>query len=76
MRGRVVGAGEQIPGSRFYRVFCATCGEPMRVVFHDIHKPAYCEDCAPRKPLPRPATKDDDAGPWHDNAIRAMEDNT
>jgi hypothetical protein len=69
-----VAAGQQIPGSRFYRMFCARCEEPMRVTGDDLLIDNYCEECAPRPLLLRPATREDEAGPWYENARRAMED--
>jgi hypothetical protein len=41
--------GEKIEGSRYYRDFCAGCGEPMRVVRVDPNIPPYCEQCSPRQ---------------------------
>ena len=37
--------GERIPGSRLFRDFCISCGEPMRVV--DAGRPNTCLDCRP-----------------------------
>jgi hypothetical protein len=46
--------GDRIPGSRWYRDWCAGCREPIRV-----SEPAldlernYCRDCAPVKSEPK-----------------------
>lgn len=67
--------GMKIPGSMFYRTYCDRCDEPMRVPISELHFAIECEQCAPRPPdINQPASKDDDAGPWHDNALRALED--
>ena len=42
-------AGQQIPGSRYFRAYCTRCDEPMRVFQEDVHKENYCEECDPPK---------------------------
>jgi len=68
--------GSPIPGSRFLRAYCDRCNEPMRVTSHviNLRMPIFCEKCEPSIPPNRAATKDDDPGPWGENAIRALED--
>lgn len=39
-----------IQGSRFWRVWCKGCHEPMRVPESQIGLSNYCEDCDGRKP--------------------------
>lgn len=39
--------GDPIPGSRFYRAFCARCGEPMRVQEANLNRENMCSDCDP-----------------------------
>lgn len=66
--------GDPIKGSKLFREFCDTCGEPMRVTLTrvGIKDLCKCEKCrGPHTFLP--ATKDDD-NPWQQNAIRQMED--
>lgn len=67
--------GMKIPGSMFYRTYCDRCDEPMRVPISELHFATECEQCDPHPPdINQPASKDDDAGPWYDNALRALED--
>jgi hypothetical protein len=56
--------GDPIPGSRFFRAFCARCGQPVRVTGEtiqraqlevlsgdfDVDRLIYCEECAPQRP--------------------------
>ncbi len=67
--------GDPIPGSRFFRAFCNRCNEPMRVSGNTITIgiPVFCEQCEPR-PLANTAATKDEANPWGENAVRAMED--
>lgn len=37
--------GDSIPGSRFLRDFCESCGEPIRVT--SVSSANYCNDCKP-----------------------------
>ena len=39
--------GDPIPGSRFFRAFCANprCREPMRVEKHNIGEHNFCSKC-------------------------------
>jgi len=39
--------GDAIPGSRFYRSFCAGCGEPMRMDADRLDREVLCNDCDP-----------------------------
>ena len=39
--------GEKIPGSKFYRVFCKDCGEPMRTTLHEVDDEHQCRECGP-----------------------------
>lgn len=41
--------GERIAGSRFVRVFCAGCGEPMRVPTEEVADEHRCERCLPTR---------------------------
>jgi hypothetical protein len=41
--------GDPIPGSKYYRTFCWSCGEPMRVLMIQINNPVYCEVCSEHK---------------------------
>lgn len=47
--------GKQIPGSKYYRAYCARCGQPMRVqrrqrwVKNGDRIDHYCERCEPHK---------------------------
>lgn len=63
--------GEKIPGSRFYRVFCLYCGEPMRSDRPGA-EPHACEVCNPFHRRSVSAARDE-TGPWQDNAIKALE---
>lgn len=44
-----VPAGQQIPGSRLFRAYCARCGIPMRVNQSDRDGEHFCEECAPHR---------------------------
>lgn len=74
-----------IPGSRFYRVYCAGCGEPMRASPED-HKVdghvvgkylprLWCNDCT-LKPQTggRSGPLDEDSGGYQANARRELEE--
>jgi len=37
--------GKPIPGSCYYRDFCALCGEPIRVPKSRLNVPNVCRDC-------------------------------
>lgn len=47
--------GRRIPGSRFYRWACSTCGTPIRVPMFTAD--CRCERCRPPKPRGRRAVK-------------------
>jgi len=68
--------GSPIPGSRYYRWYCESCGTPLRVILLDDGQPGIreCEDCNPHPPPPARARPpyDDEDGAWH-NVIRALE---
>jgi len=68
--------GSPIPGSRYVRWYCQSCGEPMRVT-RDPWPPTYliCEVCGDRHGYvpERKAGPIDDVGGYQANAIRAME---
>jgi hypothetical protein len=74
---RPLRSGDAIPGSRFFRAFCARCDEPMRVDYTTMRdndgESLYCERCEPR-PLTNVAATKDDTNPWGENAVRALED--
>lgn len=38
--------GIPVPGSIYYRAFCAGCGDPIRIVFYGEN---ICSDCDPRR---------------------------
>lgn len=40
----------QLTGSLLWRVWCARCGEPMRVNAVDAKKEHWCEECSPGQP--------------------------
>jgi hypothetical protein len=40
--------GDAIPGSAFYRTFCARCDEPMRVTEAKLSSVMFCGDCDPK----------------------------
>jgi hypothetical protein len=65
--------GDSIPGSALYRAFCHYCGDPIRVNASDLAGKNCCHRCDSEESMPLPATADD-ANPWQENAIRAMED--
>ena len=77
-------AGDPIPGSKYVRAFCRSCGDPMRVSKEIFQLGAYdsCSTCCPPPPSEatmmasmRSATSCDDGdnGSWH-NAVRSLED--
>jgi len=35
----------RIPGSKYFREYCACCGEPMRVVGEDVGTEPWCVSC-------------------------------
>ena len=39
--------GDPIPGSRFFRSFCARCGEPMRMEADLVNEHVLCNECDP-----------------------------
>lgn len=39
--------GDPIPGSRFFRAFCARCHTAMRVQEERLTKENWCSDCNP-----------------------------
>ena len=39
--------GDPIPGSRFFRSFCARCGEPMRMEADRVNEDVLCNECDP-----------------------------
>lgn len=41
--------GMQIPGSKFYRDYCARCEEPLRFYYDSLDESNYCERCSPRE---------------------------
>ena len=66
-----------IVGSRFglWRVYCAECGEPGRVIAAECAQEWYCERCSPRElPLLGISATKDDMSPWQENAIRCLEE--
>jgi DNA-directed RNA polymerase subunit RPC12/RpoP len=65
--------GQQIPGSKYFRDFCARCGAAMRVTSNRIGDGMWCEDCNPPLIRNKPLILDDD-NPWQQIAIRAMEE--
>lgn len=53
---------------------CSECGRVLEVRGHILGKP-YCADCLEPRPVPcRPATREDDGGPWQQTAVRFLED--
>ena len=68
--------GSPIPGSRFYRWYCESCGTPMRVIMiGDRPMKRECEECDPhRPPPPPPRRRDDEGGGAWDNVVRALEE--
>jgi len=39
--------GDPIPDSRFFRSFCARCGEPMRMEAGRVNEDVLCNECDP-----------------------------
>lgn len=76
-------AGEAIPGSKYVRAFCPSCGEPMRVSAEAFRLGNYgdCSTCEPPEPSEatlaaterRHANDGGYSGSW-DNAVRSLED--
>ena len=70
--------GSPIPGSRFLRDYCVSCGEPIRVIrlYDDNGAPLSheCNQCGHRPPPGHYGPTDDTSPAW-DNAVRALEDN-
>ena len=41
--------GDPIPGSNLVRMFCVSCGEPIRCSWTSVCLPQECEVCSPQK---------------------------
>jgi hypothetical protein len=53
---RKLKAGEQIPGSRFFREYCCYCGEAIRVPADLVGRGQTCHMCDHRRPAPHTGT--------------------
>ena len=69
--------GDRIPGSRYYRSFCARCQEPMRVVKAALDGPVWCRECDPPHVgvgNPHTTSDDHDQGGYASIAERSLEE--
>jgi hypothetical protein len=67
--------GDPIPGSIFFRSFCDTCGEPIRVSKERAMIDQKCSTCrAAEHPGYNVGDGMREPSPWSENAVRHLED--
>ncbi len=66
------GGAYKILNSRYWRVWCHRCGEPIRVPWCDTQKACFCRDCDPMITKGNGPCKADLMVPWQLEKLKQL----